>query len=88
MLFRSNDIGAEINLDNLGEELISETPGRVLIALSSEYVSAVTELAHLKNIRVRKLGKTGGNSLKFNDVVISLEELSEAYRSTFQRLFG
>ena len=83
-----NKIGAEITLDNLGEELLSETPGRVLIALSSEHVPAVTELAHSKNIRVRKLGKTGGNSLKFNDVAISLEELSEAYRSTFQRLFG
>ena len=83
-----NKIGAEITLDNLGEELLSETPGRVLIALSSEHVSAVTELAHSKNIQVRKLGKTGGNSLKFNDVAISLEELSEAYRSTFQRLFG
>ena len=83
-----NKIGAEITLDNLGEELLSETPGRVLIALSSEHAPAVTELAHWKNIRVRKLGKTGGNSLKFNDVAISLEELSEAYRSTFQRLFG
>ena len=83
-----NKIGAEITLDNLGEELLSETPGRVLIALSSEHVPAVTELAHSKNIQVRKLGKTGGNSLKFNDVAISLEELSEAYRSTFQRLFG
>ena len=83
-----NKIGAEITLDNLGEELLSETPGRVLIALSSEHAPAVTELAHSKNIRMRKLGKTGGNSLKFNDVAISLEELSEAYRSTFQRLFG
>ena len=83
-----NKIGAEITLDNLGEELLSETPGRVLITLSSEHVPTVTELAHSKNIQVRKLGKTGGNSLKFNDVAISLEELSEAYRSTFQRLFG
>ena len=83
-----NEIGAEINLDNLSEELLSETPGRVLITLSSEHVPAVTELAQSKNIQMRKLGKTGGNSLKFNDVAISLEELSEAFRSTFQRLFG
>ena len=83
-----NKIGAEITLDNLGEELLSETPGRVLIAISSEHLPTFTELAHSKNIRVRELGKTGGNSLKFNDVAISLEELSEAYRSTFQRLFG
>ena len=83
-----NKIGAEITLNNLGEELLSETPGRVLITLSSEHVPTVTELAHSKNIQMRKLGKTGGNSLKFNDVAISLEELSEAFRSTFQRLFG
>ena len=82
------NIGAEILLENVGEELLSETPGRVLIAVSSKHSHAVSELARLKKVLMRKIGKTGGTSLKFNALAISLDELSDAYKSTFRRLFG
>jgi phosphoribosylformylglycinamidine synthase len=82
------NIGAEISLENIGEELLSETPGRVLIAVSSKHSQTVTELARSKNVLIRKIGKTGGTSLKFNALEISLDELSDAYKSTFRRLFG
>ena len=82
------NIGAEISLENIGEELLSETPGRVLIAVSSKHSQIVTELARSKKVLMRKIGKTGGTSLKFNALAISLDELSDAYKSTFRRLFG
>ena len=82
------NIGAEISLENIGEELLSETPGRVLIAVSSKHSQTVTELARSKKVLMRKIGKTGGTSLKFNALAISLDELSDAYKSTFRRLFG
>ncbi len=82
------NIGAEISLENVGEELLSETPGRVLIAVSSKHSQTVTELARSKKVLMRKIGKTGGTSLKFNALAISLDELSDAYKSTFRRLFG
>ena len=82
------NIGAEISLENIGEELLSETPGRVLIAVSSKHSQTVTELARSKKVLMRKIGKTGGTSLKFNDLEISLDEISDAYKSTFRRLFG
>jgi phosphoribosylformylglycinamidine synthase len=82
------NIGAEISLENIGEELLSETPGRVLIAVSSKHSQTVTELARSKKVLMRKIGKTGGTSLKFNALAISLDELTDAYKSTFRRLFG
>jgi phosphoribosylformylglycinamidine synthase len=82
------NIGAEISLENIGEELLSETPGRVLIAVSSKHSQTVTELARSKRVLMRKIGKTGGTSLKFNALAISLSELSDAYKSIFRRLFG
>ena len=82
------NIGAKISLENIGEELLSETPGRVLIAVSSKHSQTVTELARSKKVLMRKIGKTGGTSLKFNALEISLDELSDAYKSTFRRLFG
>ena len=82
------NIGAEISLENVGEELLSETPGRVLIAVLPEHSQAVSELARSKKVLMRKIGKTGGTSLKFNALTISLDELSNAYKSTFRRLFG
>lgn len=82
------NIGAEISLENIGEELLSETPGRVLIAVLPEHSQAVSELARSKKVLMRKIGKTGGKSLKFNALEISLDELSDAYKSTFRRLFG
>ena len=82
------NIGAEISLENIGEELLSETPGRVLIAVSSKHSQTVTELARSKKVLMRKIGKTGGTLLKFNDLEISLDEISDAYKSTFRRLFG
>lgn len=82
------NIGAEISLENIGEELLSETPGRVLIAVLPEHSQAVSELARSKKVLMRKIGKTRGKSLKFNVLEISLDELSDAYKSTFRRLFG
>jgi phosphoribosylformylglycinamidine synthase len=81
-------VGATISLDNAGVTLISETPGRVLVAIDPVHTSKLEGLAVKNSIAITKLGVTGGDSLTINDAAISLSELSNAHTSTFPRLFG
>jgi phosphoribosylformylglycinamidine synthase len=83
-----HQVGVTISLDNAGVTLISETPGRVLVAIDPAHTSKLEGLAVKNSITITKLGTTGGDSLTINDAVISLSELSTAHTSTFPRLFG
>ena len=80
--------GATIVLSNVGIDLISESPGRVIIAIKTEKGDDVKSLAAKHSITLTKLGTTGGDSLVINDCVISLQELRTAHTSTFPKLFG
>jgi phosphoribosylformylglycinamidine synthase II len=81
-------IGATVSLENVGIALISETPGRVIVAIEPTHISRLKGLALKYSITITKLGTTGGDKLIINETVISLEELSTAHTSTFPRLFG
>jgi len=81
-------VGATVSLENAGVELLSETPGRVIVAIDPGHTSRLEGLAIKNSIVITKLGTTGGDALTINDAVISLTELSTAHTSTFPRLFG
>ena len=87
MVLRYN-VGATITLENPAIDLLSETPGRVIVAVEPSDVAKLTALSTQYEIVLTKLGTTGGDSLIVNDAVISLSELSAAHTSTFPRLFG
>jgi phosphoribosylformylglycinamidine synthase len=81
-------VGATVKLDNPGIELLSETPGRVVVAVESSKVSELQGLATKHDISLAKLGTTGGDALVINDASISLAELHAAHTETFKKLFG
>ena len=81
-------VGATIILGNVGIELLSESPGRVVVAIDSSSALKLTGLAEKYSITLSKLGTTGGDSLNINECVIPLSELRTAHTSTFPRLFG
>ena len=87
MVLRHN-VGAEINLENIEVVLISETPGRVVVAINPIKSEPFIKLALEHKIPTTKLGSTGGNSLIINGANISLNELSKAHTETFRKLFG
>jgi phosphoribosylformylglycinamidine synthase len=87
MVLRHN-VGAKVTLAKAGIDLISETPGRVVVAVDPSKADKLNQLAKSKDIKIAKLGTTGGDSLVINDAVISLEELRRAHTETFPRLFG
>ena len=84
-----NNIGATITLEgDLATALLSETPGRVVVAVQKENAPALLALATKDKITVTKIGETGGESLTINDVVLGLTELRAAFTETFPKLFG
>jgi phosphoribosylformylglycinamidine synthase len=87
MVLRHN-VGAKITLENVGIALISETPGRVVVAVDPSKAAALTALANRHSILITKIGTTGGDTLEINSAKISLNELRQAHTSTFPRLFG
>jgi phosphoribosylformylglycinamidine synthase len=87
MVLRHN-VGAKVTLAKAGIDLISETPGRVVVAVDPSKADKLNQLAKSKDIKIAKLGTTGGDSLVINDAVISLEGLRRAHTETFPRLFG
>jgi phosphoribosylformylglycinamidine synthase len=83
-----HSVGAEINLEDVGNSLISETPGRVVVAISSSDAAALVALAEKSSIALTKIGVTGGESLVINGAVIPLTQLRTAHTETFKKLFG
>ena len=84
-----NNIGATLSLSgNIATALLSETPGRVVVAIDSKNANALTDLAKSQDIYLMKIGVSGGNSLTINDSVISLDELRRSYTETIPKLFG
>ena len=87
MVLRHNT-GATVQLDNVGLSLLSETPGRVVVAIDPSKTAALTSEAASQKITLTKIGTTGGDSLVINDAKISLTELRNAHTETFPKLFG
>jgi phosphoribosylformylglycinamidine synthase len=87
MVLRYN-VGATFHLENVGMALLSESPGRVVVAIDSVQVAALTAEASAQKITLTKIGVTGGDSLTINGAVIPLAELRKAHTETFPKLFG
>ena len=81
-----NNVGAKVKLANPAVDLLSETPGRVLVAVKDG--EKLEALCAKYSIPVSKIGETGGDSLVINDANISLTELRKSYTETFPKLFG
>ena len=84
-----NKVGATITLaGDVGLGLLSETPGRVVVAIDPGHTSKLSELVAKYDITLTRLGATGGATLKINETEIDLKELNLAYTATFPKLFG
>ena len=68
--------------------LFVETPGRVLITIDPKNADALSALVTKFDIPLFKLGTTGGDALKVNEMTIPLAELRSAHTQTLPKLFG
>lgn len=88
MALRKN-VGATITLPGeVATVLLSETPGRVVVAIEPKNADRLIDLAKAKDIFLSKIGTSGGSSLTINETVIPLDELRRSYTETFPKLFG
>ena len=84
-----NNIGATLTLSGeLGIALLSESPGRVVVAVSPADGANFAAMAKAHDISIVKIGSTGGDVLAINDAVIPLNELRTAHTQTIPKLFG
>jgi phosphoribosylformylglycinamidine synthase len=81
-------VGATVTLKSAAVDLLSETPGRVLVAIDSSKKDALIAQTTKAKISCAHIGTTGGDSLTINDAVILLNEVRKAHTETFPRLFG
>ena len=81
-------VGATITLSDVANDLLSESPGRVVVAIDSSQSEALSALCKKYKTPLSKLGTTGGDSLIINETKVSLQELKIAHTSTFPKLFG
>ncbi|CAB4885383.1 unannotated protein [freshwater metagenome] len=81
-------VGVTVKLNNPAVDLLSETPGRVVVAIDPSKKDSLLAHSAKAKIACSLIGITGGDSLTINDVVISLTELRTAHTETFPRLFG
>ena len=81
-------VGAHIALDSPGMTLVSETPGRVAVAINVARSAELQALAKSHDIPLMHIGTTGGDALVINDCAIALDELRKAHTETFKKLFG
>ena len=87
MVLRHNT-GASITVENVGNSLISETPGRVVVAVKPADADQLRTLSAKHSITLTRIGDTGGDALVVNGASIPLDELRAAHTETFKKLFG
>ena len=87
MVLRHN-VGATVECENVGIALVSETPGRVVVAVDPSQRTALEKEAAAHGISLTLLGTTGGDKLVINGAEISLDELRIAHTQTLPKLFG
>jgi phosphoribosylformylglycinamidine synthase len=87
MVLRYN-VGADLEIADVGTTLISESPGRVVVAVEPTKRDSLLALAAKHEIEISKIGITGGDSLVINGADIPLVELRKAHTETFVKLFG
>ncbi len=88
MVLRHN-VGATILIEgDIAIELLSETPGRVVVAIDKVNAHALASIAQRNDIALTKIGVTGGATLNINDAAIALDDLRSAFVDTIPRLFG
>jgi phosphoribosylformylglycinamidine synthase len=75
---------AQITLDD-SKHIFDESQSRAILEVSSENVEAVVRMAMELGVKVTNIGTVGGESVRVNDVELSLEKVKDIYFNTFAR---
>lgn len=89
---RDKIIGAELEIPIITREdfsFFSESQSRIIVSISSENENNFLKLTEKSNIKITKLGKTGGNKLTVNNKYnFDLSKLEDIYYNTISRIMN
>ena len=74
----------QIALDE-SKYIFDESQSRAVLEVSSENVEAVVRMAMELGVKVTNIGTVGGESVRVNDVELSVEKVKDIYFNTFAR---
>jgi len=80
-----SNIGVEAKITlNDSKDIFSETFSRAIVEVSDD--ATFINMATQRGLFVEKIATTGGDSVKVNDIEISLKKLREIYFNTFKKV--
>jgi len=81
----TSNLGCDVNINVEDErDIFAESMSRAIIEVKPENVEAFE--AMLDGLYYEKIGQVGGDSIKINDVFMSMEQLKDYYFNTFKRV--
>ena len=79
--------GLELNVELAdSKDIFSESLSRAIIEVKDEDVATVANLANEMGIACVEVGTVGGDSIKINDIAVSLEDASKVYYNRFKEV--
>ncbi len=82
----TSGLGCDIEMSVSDErDIFAESMSRAIIEVKPEHCEAFEAMLD-ESMACEKIGTVGGESIKVNDVVMSLEELKDNYFNTFKRV--
>ena len=82
----TSGLGCDVEMSIADErDIFAESMSRAIIEVKSENCAAFEAILD-KSMRVEKIGTVGGDSIKINDVEMTLEKLQDNYFNTFKRV--
>jgi phosphoribosylformylglycinamidine synthase len=81
----TSGLGCDVTMKVEDErDIFAESQSRAIIEVKPENAAAFE--ASLNGLACEKIGTVGGESIKINDISMSLEELQDNYFNTFKRV--
>lgn len=68
------------------KNIFDESQSRALLEVSTDNVEAIVRMAMELGLKVTNIGEVGGDTVKINDVELSLDKVKEIYFTTFARV--
>jgi len=75
---------AQVSVEE-SRDIFDETQSRALVEVNQENIEAFAKMAMDLGIKVENIAKVSGETVKVNDVELSLEKVKEIYFTTFAR---
>ncbi len=76
----------ELNVDVKFQDyrwIFDETPSRAIVEVQPKNLDKVLDLAKEFNLDVEVIGEIGGDEVKINDILLSLDKVKNLYFETF-----